>query len=187
MIVNPDAYPPARRVEHSSGVLLIWCCVVATMMRPWVGLMVTVPTVTLEEPPASAGGGGVVAYYHLLTLLCTTGGTVTARRTHEDFAALRASLLSLKPGVGLPDLPRRRLFAAMAARQDVMEERRSHYQRFLGSVVQVGGYGPMGPGGPPSLLRSRSSSQQPSSSSSSSSSDRMMVSSWVRSWMMDDG
>eukprot|EP01047_Picozoa_sp_COSAG01_P059895 COSAG01_NODE_7260_length_3279_cov_1.910377_2_plen_155_part_00 len=153
--------------------------VVAATMRPWVGLMVTVPTVTLEEPPASAGGGGgVVAYYHLLTLLCTTGATITARRTHEDFAALRARLLSLKPGVGLPELPRRRLFAAMAARQDVMEERRSHYQRFLGSVVQVGGYmGRRGPGPPPlpaCLPRSRSSSQQPSSS------DRMMMSSWVR-------
>jgi len=95
------------------------------------GLIVSVPTVSLEGPDRNE------ARYHVHALLATTGATVIATRTHEEFVALRANLLAIKPGVPLPALPRSRLFTAIATQPSVMEERRLQYQTFLESIVMM--------------------------------------------------
>ena len=95
------------------------------------GLVISVPTVSIEQDAA----GNEEPKYHVQCFLSTTGNTATALRTYDDFVTMRVALLALKPGVGLPDLPRRRLFHAMTLTPAVMEERREAFQHYLQSVA----------------------------------------------------
>ena len=116
------------------------------------GLVISVPTVSIEqdaagneEPKCESTWSAAVAATltrrpllrtdHVQCFLSTTGNTATALRTYDDFVTMRVALLALKPGVGLPDLPRRRLFHAMTLTPAVMEERREAFQHYLQSVA----------------------------------------------------
>merc|ERR1719240_28485 len=95
------------------------------------GLVISVPTVSLE---ADASGTNI-AKFHIQCLLTTTGTTTSALRSFDEFVTMRTQLQALKPGVGLPDLPRRRLFHAVAVNPSVMEERREHFESYLHQIA----------------------------------------------------
>merc|ERR1712146_241499 len=95
------------------------------------GLVISVPTVSLERDAS----GTDIAKYHIQCLLSTTGATTTALRSFDEFVTMRTQLQALKPGVGLPELPRRRLFHALTVSESVMEERRESLQQYLHKIA----------------------------------------------------
>jgi hypothetical protein len=95
------------------------------------GLVISVPTVSLEKDAA----GTDIPKYHIQCFLSTTGVATTVLRTFDEFVAMRSQLQALKPGVGLPELPRRRLFHAVAISSGVMDERREHFHSYLHQIA----------------------------------------------------
>jgi len=95
------------------------------------GLIISVPTVSLEKDASGAD----VAKFHIQCLLASTGATTSALRSFDDFLTCRTQLQAIKPGVRLPELPRRRLFHAMTLTQSVMEERREHFETYLHQIA----------------------------------------------------
>lgn len=95
------------------------------------GLVISVPTASLEKDAS----GTDIAKFHIQCFLSTTGATTSALRSFDEFVTMRAQLQAIKPGVGLPDLPRRRLFRAITVSPTVMEERREHFEGYLHQIA----------------------------------------------------
>lgn len=95
------------------------------------GLIISVPTVSLEKNAS----GVDVAKFHIQCVLASTGATTSVLRSFDEFLTCRTQLMAIKPGVTLPEIPRRRLFHAMTLTQSVMEERREHLESYLNQIA----------------------------------------------------
>merc|ERR1711918_5729 len=95
------------------------------------GLIISVPTVSLEKDASGAD----IAKSHVQTLLASTGATTSALRSFDEFLTCRTQLQAIKPGVGLPEIPRRRLFHSLTLTQSVMEERRERLEAYLHQIA----------------------------------------------------